>query len=194
MNLTKFMQEYNILKKTPRTGWLSCAVPLAEVKSVAEHTLDTTTIAMLLIETFKEKGYSVNSSGVLKLALIHDWAEMRILDIPYTSKKYFTNKSEIEESALRDILGESGFCEDITEEYIGLWKSKDHGLEGKIVGVADLLSMFFEHIELRKRGFRSRDLDEHYKNCKEDIKKYCDEYKFLKGILGDIDAEVQSYE
>ena len=62
------------LKKTPRTGWLMHG--LINVESIAEHSFRVTTMAYLLANDLR-----CNSSKLVKMALIHDLAEIMTGDI-----------------------------------------------------------------------------------------------------------------
>jgi len=66
------------LKRVRRTGWVDRGVPLAEVESVADHTLLTALIAWLA--ALNEPG--LDATRVLKLALVHDLAESIVGDSP----------------------------------------------------------------------------------------------------------------
>ena len=182
MDIINFIIEYQLLKKIPRAGWLSCGVPLNEVKTVALHTLDTAVISMLLVDLFKSKSYNIDCEKVLKIALIHDLPETRIGDIPLPNKKYFNGKENLkkfEENALLDILSEF----DVSSEYLELWKGKGKGIEGEIVDIADLMSILFEQIELKNRGFKGEELDYICNKVIEELSELCEKYEFLNEIL-----------
>jgi len=182
MNIINFILEYQMLKKIPRSGWLSCGVPLTEVKSVALHTLDTAVISMLLTDLFKELGFNVDCERVLRIALIHDLPETRIGDIALPYKKYFEggkNLKKFEENALSDILSES----DAPDEYMEIWKGKGRGIEGEIVSIADLMSILFEQIELRSRGYKNDELDDILEKVMDELTELCKKYEFLNEIL-----------
>lgn len=182
MDIISFIQEYQILKKIPRAGWLGCGVPLSEVKTVALHALDTAIISMLLTDLFKIKGYEVNCEKVLRIALIHDLPETRIGDIALPNKKYFGGKENLkkyEENILSDILDKFN----APSEYMELWKSKSIGIEGEIVSIADLMSILFEQIELRSRGFKGDELDDICEKVMDELSELCKRYEFLNEIL-----------
>ena len=182
MNFINFIREYQTLKKIPRSGWLTCRVPLTEVKTVALHTLDTAIISMVLIDLFKSNGYDIDCEKVLRIALIHDLPETRIGDIALPNKKYFEGKENLkkyEENALSDILSEF----EMPDEYLELWKGKGRGIEGDVVCIADLMSILFEQVELRNRGFKGRELDDICRKVLDELSDLCEEYEFLNEIL-----------
>ncbi|ODS35003.1 hypothetical protein BEH94_12165 [Candidatus Altiarchaeales archaeon WOR_SM1_SCG] len=184
MNFINFIIEYQVLKKIPRAGWLSCSVPLNEVKTVALHTLDTVIISMVISDLFKSNGHAVDCEKVLRIALIHDLPETRIGDVALPNKKYFNGKENLkkfEENVISDILVE---C-DAPREYMELWKGKGEGIEGKIVDVSDLFSILFEQVELRNRGFKGDELDDICKKVMDELSGLCKDYEFLMEIIGE---------
>jgi len=62
------------MKKIPRTGWLLHGI--TNVESIAEHSFSVTTIAYFLAEDL-----GCNSSKLVKMAMIHDLAEIMTGDI-----------------------------------------------------------------------------------------------------------------
>jgi putative hydrolase of HD superfamily len=66
------------LKRVPRTGWIDRGVPLADVESVADHTLLTALIAWLAAIDDP----ALDATRVLKLAIVHDLAESIVGDAP----------------------------------------------------------------------------------------------------------------
>jgi len=69
--LARFLHRVGHLKRLPRTGWLHCGVPAAEVESVADHAFRTSVLAWLGAAAVPE----LDRDRVLKLALVHDLAE-----------------------------------------------------------------------------------------------------------------------
>lgn len=180
----KFIRNYRILKNTPRSGWLSCGIRLNEVENVADHTLDVAVLSMLLIDLFRENKFNVDGEKVLRIALVHDLEEAKLTDIPYPCKKYLKGLSGAKEEIAKEIFSESG-----KKEYLGLWKAKkEESAEGDIVGIADLLSMIYEHAEIRRR-FKSPELDEHLKNCLSDLKPFIMKYKFIEEIIPEFNIQ-----
>ena len=190
MDIINFILEYQTLKKIPRSGWLTCSVPLAEVKTVALHTLDTAVISMLLADLFKDNGYCIDCEKVLKIALIHDLPETRIGDIALPNKKYFDRKElkRIEENVLSEILSKF----DVSPGYLELWKAKGIGVEGEIVSIADLMSVLFEQIELRNRGFENEELDDILEKVMGELLELCEKYEFLNELLMEFRAKFNS--
>jgi putative hydrolase of HD superfamily len=65
---------------------------------------------MLLADEIKSRGLDVDIERVLKMALLHDWAEARVGDMPRTATHYFgaDSRKRAERAALADILGSVG--------------------------------------------------------------------------------------
>lgn len=179
MKILKFIEKYKILRNIPRSGWLSCGVKINEVENVSFHILDVALISMLLIDLFRERNFKVDGEKTLRIALIHDIEEAVLTDIPYPCKKYLKNLKEAKEEIAKEIFDEC-FNNDF---YINLWKEKNKNtIEGEIVQIADLLSMIYEHYEIRKK-FKTKELDEHLKNCMDDLNVFIEKYKFIEEIL-----------
>lgn len=183
MDFLKFIENYKILRNIPRSGWISCGVKIYEVENVSVHILETTLISMLLVDLFREKNFIVDGEKVLKITLIHDIEEAILTDIPYPCKKYLKNLKEAKEEAAKEIFDKCASNEKEKNFYLNLWKEKDNkSIEGEIVKISDLLSMIYEHYEIRKK-FKTKELDEHLKNCLDDLKPFVEKYPFIKKII-----------
>src|SRR3712207_6738697 len=80
--------ELQRLKRLERTGWtLRGLAPGAE--SVAAHTYGVAVAAMLLADELRARGVALDVERVLRVALLHDWAEARVGDMPRTATEYF---------------------------------------------------------------------------------------------------------
>src|SRR5215210_4534539 len=80
--------ELQRLKRLERTGWtLRGLAPGAE--SVAAHSFGVALAAMMLADELISRGTSVDVERVLRMALMHDWAEARVGDMPRTAIEYF---------------------------------------------------------------------------------------------------------
>lgn len=187
-----FLRNYKILRDIPRSGWISCGIKLYEVESVAEHTLDTTIISMLLIDLFRKNKFVIDGEKVLRISLIHDIEESVLTDIPYPCKKYIPDLSKVKENIamdifsgakIKDIEGIDGGI-DRNYNYFELWnEKKKETVEGDIVKISDLLSMIYEHVELRRTKNATDELDEHLKNCIDDLEPFVKKYGFIKDII-----------
>ena len=88
------MQE---LKKLPRSGW-KIKIGLDDSESVAEHSYMMSVMSMVLADM-----KSLNSEKVIKMSILHDWAESKIGDFMPDEIGY-DKKSELENYAMIEIL------------------------------------------------------------------------------------------
>ena len=136
----EFLFEVGSLRNVQR-GWrqhlgMDCA-------SVLEHTLRVIWLALILARKEKVK----NEEKIIKMALIHDIAEIRTADHSYVQKIYVKEHGDL---AAKDIFAKTSlanFYKDIVEEY-----EKRKSKEAKIVKDADNLDIDLELKELAERG------------------------------------------
>ena len=76
--------ELQRLKRLDRTGWTLRGLPNG-TESVASHSFGVSVTAMLLADKFAAHGIAVDLEKVLRIALLHDWAEVRVGDMPRTA-------------------------------------------------------------------------------------------------------------
>ena len=69
--------ELQRLKRLDRTGWTLRGLPNG-TESVAAHSFGVTVAAMLLADEIRARGTEVDLEKVLRMALLHDWAETRV--------------------------------------------------------------------------------------------------------------------
>ena len=85
------------LKKLPRSGW-KIKLGLENSESVAEHSYMMSVMSMVLSDL-----KSLNSEKVIKMSILHDWAESKIGDFMPDEIGY-DKKSELENYAMAEIL------------------------------------------------------------------------------------------
>src|SRR5258705_431068 len=104
--------ELQRLKRLDRTGWTLRGLPNG-TESVAAHTFGVCATAMLLADQIKERGLEIDCEKVLRMALVHDWAETRVGDMPKTATDYFgaDARRHAETAALADIVDGLGVSE-----------------------------------------------------------------------------------
>ena len=84
-DISYVLQSLNNLKYVKRTGPnLFAGIPSEDLDSIAEHTFKVCSIVMLLGSQIDK----VNLGNVLQHALVHDWSESIIGDIPSRSRSY----------------------------------------------------------------------------------------------------------
>src|SRR3982751_6349299 len=129
--------ELQRLKGLERTGWMLRGIaPGAE--SVASHSYGVAVAAMLLADEVAARGVDIDMERVLRVALLHDWAEARVGDMPRTATEYFgaEARKRAERAAFKDIVDGLGagvrgldeFWEGISERSLGL-----DGVAGEVV-------------------------------------------------------------
>ncbi|MEW6222469.1 MAG: HD domain-containing protein [Candidatus Hadarchaeota archaeon] len=159
------------LDRLPRTGWLFCNVPLAEVEDVAQHSFDVAAVTMLLAGELGGK-VKLDLGRALSMAIIHDWAEALTGDYPHTALTHLGTgrKREMERSALEEML--HGLPN--RKDYLGIWEEYEKGksTEARLVRSADYLSMLVQAIKYRERGIKSKELDELWRAVNKDLAPY----------------------
>ena len=110
--ISEFFFQIAELKKLPRSGW-KIKVGLEDSESVAEHSYMMSVMSMVLSDM-----KSLNSEKVLKMAILHDWAESKIGDFMPEQIGY-EKKSELENYAMSEIL--ESLPQKIQEDYTSIW-------------------------------------------------------------------------
>jgi putative hydrolase of HD superfamily len=144
--------ELQRLKRLERTGWILRGLPNG-TESVAAHSFGVSVTAMLLADEVQARGLSVNLERVLRMALLHDWAETRVGDMPRTAIAYFgaEARKNAETSAFGDIVRGAGAAE---LEYKRLYQDYEQrdSLEAKLVKAADVLDLLIQACALERAG------------------------------------------
>ncbi|HZE73474.1 MAG TPA: HD family hydrolase [Pyrinomonadaceae bacterium] len=148
--------ELQRLKRLERTGWSLRGMP-GGTESVAAHSFGVSVTAMLLADELVSKGVSINVERVLRIALLHDWAEARVGDMPRTAITYFgaTARKGAESAALADIvqdLDNRELYKDLYEDYELRTK-----LEARLVKAADVIDLLVQVLALERAGARGLD-------------------------------------
>src|ERR1700745_1507049 len=119
--LIETLIEVERLKRLDRTGWTLRGLPNG-TESVAAHSFGVGVTAMLLADELLARGLALDVEKVLRLALIHDWAEVRLGDLPKIAKRYLCqeNINAAEQSAFADVVSSARagtFYEQLHHEY-----------------------------------------------------------------------------
>jgi putative hydrolases of HD superfamily len=140
----EFLYEVGTLRYASRT-WNQFLNPLCQ--NLTEHTLRVIWIALVIA---KHEGV-VDTSKVVKMALVHDISESRSVDVNYVSRQYADRH---EDKAIQDTLGGTV----LDEEFLPIWEEYEEkeSLEAKIVKDADNLDVDFELKELESMGNQLR--------------------------------------
>lgn len=128
--LVNFLFEYRILKYIPRASLQYLKSPVKE--NVAEHSFYTTIIAWTLSKLEK-----VNEEKVIKMALIHDLAEVRGGERNLINKFYTqpANEPKIIKEIFKDHNLKNFQLNELFQEFF-----EEKSLEAKIVKDADILA------------------------------------------------------
>ena len=149
--------EVQRLKNLDRTGWsLRGLAPRTE--SVAAHSFGVGVVAMLLVDELASRGVKVNSERVLRMALLHDWAEARIGDMPKTASTYFGTgqRKRAELAAFSDIVSGLGASADLYRELYEDYEQRS-SVEARLVKAADVIDLLVQVLTLERAGARGLD-------------------------------------
>ena len=159
--ILNFIEEIGILKSLPRTGWLVHGIKNGE--SIADHCYRMTLLSMILADTLITQGIKLDTEKVMRLALLHEIAEARIGDIPFTVLTYIPQeiKGLGEKKAVTSMLEQFG---SIGRWYQELWTEfeQNETIEAKLVRAADKLELMIQVLEYEKLGYQS--LDQFWEN------------------------------
>lgn len=148
--------ELQRLKRLDRTGWTLRGLPNG-TESVASHSFGVSVTAMLLADKFAAQGIEVNSEKVLRIALLHDWAEVRVGDMPRTATLYFGSEARklAETAAFLDVVD----TVDSDATYAGLYADYERreSLEARLVKAADIIDLLIQVYALERAGARGLD-------------------------------------
>ncbi|KXB05849.1 hypothetical protein AKJ52_02940 [candidate division MSBL1 archaeon SCGC-AAA382C18] len=188
----ELLKKINMLKRTPRIGWLKSGINPNEAEDVAQHSFETATITLLLGDSLD---MGIDSEKALKMAIIHDWAESVTGDFSkdLTDQIGEEMKEEIEEKVLKNLLEEEDKIPK-RKEYLNLWHeySKEKTKEARLVKIADKLSILIEANNLVKNGKSSRELKEIRKKTRDSLNPYVDDFPIFKDLLQNLDEDFSS--
>jgi putative hydrolases of HD superfamily len=146
------------LAALPRTGWLLRGV--TDVESIAEHSFGVAVVAMMLVDDLRARGeVEIDGERVLRMALLHDAAEVFTGDIPMPAKT-----KELDEALER--AEHAAVARALPQGYVNLWREAETGasVEARVVKAADKVQMLVKALtyEEQRRG----KLDEFWANRK----------------------------
>ena len=103
-SIVNFLFEIGMLKKTPRSGYFFLG---SGEESVAEHVMRMTSIGYVMAKLDPQ----ADECKLIKMCLVHDFAEARTGDHNYVHKRYVTVD---EEKATKDLASDLPFGPEIT--------------------------------------------------------------------------------
>jgi putative hydrolase of HD superfamily len=148
--------ELQRLKRLDRTGWTLRGLPNG-TESVASHSFGVCATAMMLADEVKTRGLDVDCERVLRMALLHDWAETRVGDMPRTATGYFGSdaRKNAETRASADVVEGTG----AGSEYRTLYRDYEErsSLEAQLVKAADIIDLLVQAYALERSGAKGLD-------------------------------------
>ena len=148
--------ELQRLKRLDRTGWTLRGLPNG-TESVAAHSFGVSVTAMLIADGCAAQGVTVDAEKLLRMALLHDWAETRVGDMPRTATLYFGSEARkhAETAAFSDIVNSV----DANDSYKSLYDDYERreSLEARLVKAADVLDLLIQVLALERAGARGLD-------------------------------------
>lgn len=112
---------------------------------------------MLLADALLAQGVVVNVERMLRIALLHDWAEARVGDMPRTATLYFGSEArkQAETAAFSDLtepVGQNALYSTLYREY-----EERNTLEARLVKAADVIDLLVQALALERAGGRGLD-------------------------------------
>jgi putative hydrolase of HD superfamily len=148
--------ELQRLKRLERTGWTLRGLPNG-TESVGAHSFGVAVTAMMIADEVRKEGVEVDVEKVIRTALVHDWAEARVGDMPRTGTMYFgvEVRRQAELSAFNDLVGSLASAAD----YQKLYEEYEHreSLEARLVKAADVIDLLIQVLALERAGARGLD-------------------------------------
>jgi putative hydrolase of HD superfamily len=150
--------ELQRLKRLERTGWtLRGLAPGAE--SVAAHSYGVALAAMMMADELRARGGVIDVERLLRMALLHDWAEARVGDMPRTGGEYFgADARRVAERAAFDDIAR-GLGREVEALYGELHEDYEHraSLEARLVKAADIIDLLVQALAFERAGVRGLD-------------------------------------
>ncbi len=179
--LVSALVELQRLKRLDRTGWSLRGLP-AGTESVAAHSFGVSVTAMLLADELVSKGIHIDVEQLLRMAILHDWAEARVGDMPRTAATYFGAEARkaAESAALADMVQ----CLKNRARYQSLHESYEErkSLEARLVKAADVIDLLVQVLAFERAG--ARGLDEFWEVAQSgDFKLEGDAQKLIQDLL-----------
>jgi len=145
--------ELQRLKRLDRTGWTLRGLPNG-TESVAAHSFGVGVTAMLIADACVAQGVQVDVEKLLRIALLHDWAETRVGDMPRTATLYFGSEArkQAETAAFCDIVEANDTYTSLYHDY-----ERRESVEARLVKAADVLDLLIQVLALERAGARGLD-------------------------------------
>ena len=151
------LTELQRLKNLGRTGWTLRGLP-AGTESVAAHSFGVTVTAMMLSDELAARGTMVDMERLLRMAVLHDWSEARLGDLPKTATEYFgaDTRKQAELVAFDDVIGGLDAGETLYRQLYEDYERRA-SLEARLVKAADVIDLLVQVLALERAGARGLD-------------------------------------
>lgn len=137
------------LKRMVRSGWMMRGIPASIGENVASHSFEAAFLGLLISIYIKERGIEISPERVATLAILHDFSECKIGDIPLkTSKLLGKLKEELEINEAVELL-DNPYITKLFAEY-----QEQRTLEAKIARLSEKLSTILEARRMMNIGFQ----------------------------------------
>ena len=149
--------ELQRLKRLERTGWTLRGLPNG-TESVAAHSFGVAVTAMMLADEVAARGLDIDVERVVRMALLHDWAETRVGDMPRTATHYFgaDARKTAEARAFADIISGVGATETAYKALYDDYEQRN-SLEARLVKAADVIDLLIQAYALERAGAKGLD-------------------------------------
>ncbi|HEX8922009.1 MAG TPA: HD domain-containing protein, partial [Pyrinomonadaceae bacterium] len=105
------------------------------------------------------RGVEIDFERLLRIALMHDWAEARVGDMPRTATEYFgaEARKRAERAALTDIVRGCGPLNEEIYEKLHEDYEERASLEARLVKAADIVDLLVQVLAFERAGVRGLD-------------------------------------
>lgn len=171
-NLLNFLKLVYKLKREVRKGWVIKA-GIKDPESVADHVCFTALLSMIIGDMKR-----LNTSKMIKMALIHDIGEALIGDIIPNEAQ---DKDQRDNEAVIKIL--SYLPNNIRESYLELWRDliTRQSEESRLIWELDKFEMILQAYEYLNEGYEWEKLIEFFTSAEKQVKD-----PFLKTLLAEL--------
>jgi putative hydrolase of HD superfamily len=157
MDLVKFFEATNVLKRLPRTGWVVKGIK--DPESIAAHSFSTTLIALILGIGRDD----INLEKLLIMSILHDLSESQIGDLTPSSTELLggnENKRKLEKETTKKLF--EYLDEKKREELFAIYEQyiNNETEEAKLLHQIDKLEMLLQADEYHKAGYSKEKLNE----------------------------------
>ena len=148
--------ELQRLKRLERTGWNLRGLANG-TESVSAHSFGVAVTAMVVADELVQLGVEIDVELVIRIALVHDWAEVRVGDMPRTATEYFGAEArrQAETKAFSDIVGNLN-AQNLYRRLYDQYEERQT-LEARLVKAADILDLLVQVLALERAGARGLD-------------------------------------